>query len=144
MDKLGVDALVLFNRFYQPDINVEQLEVVRVSLSSSADLLLRLRWLAILHGKVRASLAATGGVHTAVDAVKAVMAGAHTVQVVAALLKRGPAYLRELQKGLADWLTEHEYESLGQMRGSMSLSHCDNPKAYERANYVKMLQTWKG
>jgi len=144
LDALGVDALVLFNRFYQPDIDIEELEVRRVNLSSPAELLLRLRWLAILSGRVRASLGATGGVHTAIDAVKAVMAGAHGVQMVAALLQRGPAYLAQVRDELARWLEEHDYESLEQMRGSMSLERCDDPRAYERANYVALLQSWHG
>jgi dihydroorotate dehydrogenase (fumarate) len=143
LDQLGVDAIVLFNRFYQPDIDVEQLEVLRVNLSSPAELLLRLRWLAILSGRVRASLGATGGVHSAVDAVKAVMAGAHGVQMVSALLQRGPAYLRQVRDDLAHWLEDHEYESLAQMQGSMNLLRCDNPKMYERANYMKILQSWE-
>jgi dihydroorotate dehydrogenase (fumarate) len=141
-DALGVDALVLFNRFYQPDIDVEQLEVLRVNLSSSTELSLRLRWLAILSGRLRCSLALTGGVHSAEDVVKAVMAGAHGVQMVAALLQRGPEYLRQVRDELALWLEEHEYQSLRQMQGSMSLLRCANPKAYERANYVAILQSW--
>jgi dihydroorotate dehydrogenase (fumarate) len=143
LDELGVDALVLFNRFYQPDIDVENLDVLRkVSLSDSGELCLRLRWLGVLSGKVRASLAATGGVHTAVDAVKAVMAGAHAAQMTSALLRHGPEYLRQVRVGLAQWLEEHEYESLAQMRGSMSLERCPDPRAYERANYMKILQSW--
>jgi dihydroorotate dehydrogenase (fumarate) len=143
LDELNVDALVLFNRFYQPDIDVESLDVLRtVSLSSPGELLLRLRWLAILSGKVRAALAVTGGVHTALDAVKAVMTGASAVQMVSALLQRGPDYLRQVRDGLARWLEEHEYESLAQMRGSMSLERCPDPRAYERANYMKILQSW--
>jgi len=143
LDRLGVDAILLFNRFYQPDIDVEQLEVLRVALSSPAELLLRLRWLAILSGRVRPSLGATGGVHSAVDAVKAVMAGAHGVQMVSALLQRGPAYLGQVRDDLARWLEVHEYESLAQMQGSMSLLRCDNPKMYERTNYMKILQSWE-
>jgi dihydroorotate dehydrogenase (fumarate) len=145
LDEIGVNALVLFNRFYQPEIDLEQLEVVRVvHLSTPAELLLRLRWLAILSGRVRASLAATGGVHTADDALKTVMAGAHAVQMVSALLAHGPGHLKTVRDEMARWLEYHEYESLRQMQGSMSLLRCDNPKAYERANYVKMLQSWSG
>jgi dihydroorotate dehydrogenase (fumarate) len=144
LDEVGADALVLFNRFYQPDIDAEQLEVARtVHLSTSEELLLRLRWLAILSGRVKASLAATGGVHTALDAVKAVMAGADAVQMVSALLRNGPGHLRAVREGLARWLEEHEYESLAQMRGSMSLLRCATPGAYERANYIKILQSWE-
>jgi dihydroorotate dehydrogenase (fumarate) len=143
LDRLGVNALVLFNRFYQPDIDVEQLEVLRVNPSSPSELLLRLRWVGILAGRVKASLALTGGVHSVVDVVKAVMAGANAVQIVSCLLQHKPAYLEELRVGLSRWLEEHEYESLAQMRGSMSLERCDDPKAYERANYVKILQSWQ-
>jgi dihydroorotate dehydrogenase (fumarate) len=145
LDKLGVNGLLLFNRFYQADLDVEVLEVRRVvHLSDSSELLLRLRWLALLFGRVRATLAATGGVHTAVDAVKAVMAGAAAVQMVSALLRRGPGYLKEVRDGLAQWLEEHEYDSLRQMHGSLSLLRVQDPRAYERANYVKILQTWEG
>jgi dihydroorotate dehydrogenase (fumarate) len=134
LDDLGADALVLFNRFYQPDIDVEQLDVLRVNLSSSSELLLRLRWLAILSGRIKASLSATGGVHTAIDAIKAVMVGAHSVQMVSALLEHGPMYLKEVRKNIERWMDEHEYPSLRQMQGSLSLLRCSNPKAYERAN----------
>jgi dihydroorotate dehydrogenase (fumarate) len=143
LDGLGVDALVLFNRFYQPDIDVENLDVLRtVNLSNPGELRLRLRWLGVLSGKVRAALAATGGVHSAVDAVKAVMAGAHATQMTSALLRHGPAHLQRVREDLGRWLEEHEYESLGQMRGSMSLERCPDPRAYERANYMKILQSW--
>jgi len=142
LDELGANAIVLFNRFFQPDIDVEQLDVLRINLSSSAELLLRLRWLAILSGRIRASLAATGGVHTAIDAIKAVMVGAHSVQMVSALLEHGPMHLKEVRKDMERWMDEHEYHSLRQMQGSMSLLRCPNPKAYERANYVRILQSW--
>ncbi len=142
LDEAGADALVLFNRFYQPDVDVEQQELLRVSLSSPAELLLRLRWIGVLSGQVRASLAATGGVHDAVDVIKAVMAGAHVTQMVSALLRQGPGYLRKVRDDLAHWLEEHEYESLRQMQGSMSLSRCPDPRAYQRANYVRLLQSW--
>jgi dihydroorotate dehydrogenase (fumarate) len=142
--KAGADGLVLFNRFYQPDINVEELEVERsLQLSTSSELPLRLRWLAILSGRVRPSLAITGGVHTPVDVIKAIMAGAHAVQLVSALLQRGPEYLRVLRGEMARFLEEHDYESLDQMRGSMDLLACPDPKAYERANYMHILQSWK-
>lgn len=143
LDQTGADGFVLFNRFYQPDINVEQLEVERtLHLSNSSELPLRLRWTAILAGRVRPSLAISGGVHTPLDVVKAVMAGAHAVQLVSALLQRGPEYLRVLKGELARFLEEHEYESLEQMRGSMGLTSCPDPKAYERANYMHILQSW--
>jgi len=142
LDGLGVDGIVLFNRFYQPDIDPEQLVLKRINLSSPAELPLRLRWLAALSGRVRASLGVTGGVHTALDAVKAIMAGAHGVQMVSALLSNGPGHLTRVRDNLAIWLAEHEYESIQQMCGSMSLSRCPNPHAYERANYIQMLQSW--
>jgi dihydroorotate dehydrogenase (fumarate) len=111
-------------------------------LSDSSELLLRLRWLAILSGRVNASLCATGGA-SAVDAIKAVMSGAHAVQVVAALLIHGPVHLAKLQREMSHWLEEREYESLEQAQGSMSLLRCPDPEAFERGNYMKILQTWK-
>jgi dihydroorotate dehydrogenase (fumarate) len=144
LDSLRVDGLVIFNRFYQPDIDIESLEAVpSLSLSDSSELLLRLRWLAVLAGRVRASLAVTGGVHTCIDAVKAVMAGAQAVQLVSALLQRGPEYLKTLREQIGTWLEEHEYDSLAQMQGSMSLQRCPDPSAFERANYMRVLQSWR-
>jgi dihydroorotate dehydrogenase (fumarate) len=144
LDGLGADGLVLFNRFYQPDIDPEALEAVpRLNLSTSDDLLLRVRALATLSGRVKASLAATGGVHTSLDALKAVMAGAHAVQMVAALLQHGPQHLRVVREELARWLQDHEYASLRQAQGSMSLEHCPDPEAFERGNYMRVLQTWR-
>jgi dihydroorotate dehydrogenase (fumarate) len=142
LDEAGADALVLFNRFYQPDIDVEQQELLRVNLSSPTELLLRVRWIGALSGRVKAALAATGGIHTATDAVKAVMAGAHVTQMVSALLLHGPGRLREVRRDLGHWLEEHEFESLRQMQGSMSLLRCSNPGAYQRANYIRLLQSW--
>lgn len=144
LDEIGVNGLVLFNRFYQPDIDIEQLDVLpRLKLSDSSELLLRLRWLAILSGRVRASLGASGGVHSAADAIKAIMVGAHAVQIVSALLHHGPGYLAMLRRDLEQWMTEREYESVAQMRGSMSLGRCPDPAAFERGNYVRLLQTWR-
>jgi dihydroorotate dehydrogenase (fumarate) len=144
LDAIGINALVLFNRFYQPDIDIENLEVQRVvHLSTPAELLLRLRWLAILSGRLKASLAATGGIHGAGDAIKALMAGAHAVQMVSALLARGPGHLGEILLALTQWLEEHEYDSLRELQGSMNLLRCDNPRAYERANYIRILQSWQ-
>jgi dihydroorotate dehydrogenase (fumarate) len=144
LDRAGADGLVLFNRFYQPDIDVEELEVQhRLHLSDSIEVLLRLRWLAILSGRIGASLAVTGGVHTALDAVKAVMCGAHGVQMVSALLERGPEHLGAVRAKMAEWLEEHEYESLAQMQGSMGLLRCPEPRAYERTNYMELLQSWR-
>ena len=144
LDEYGADGLVLFNRFYQPDLDIEALEVApTLRLSDPSELLLRLRWLAILSGRIRPSLAITGGVHSAVDAIKAVMAGADAVQVVSALLKNGPDRLRTLRQDLALWLEEHEYDSLAQMKGSLSLLRCPDPAAHERANYMTILQSWR-
>jgi len=144
LDREGVDGLVLFNRFYQPDIDVEALEAApRLELSTPSELRLRLRWLANLSGRIRPSLAASGGVHSAVDALKAIMAGAHAVQVVSALLQHGPERLGVLVKDLERWLEEHEYDSLTQAQGSMNLLRCPDPAAFERGNYQKILQSWK-
>jgi dihydroorotate dehydrogenase (fumarate) len=144
LDEAGVDGLVLFNRFYQPDIDVEELEVVpSLQLSDSSELLLRLRWLAILSGHVKGSLACSGGVHSPLDAIKAVMAGAHAVQLVSALLKREPAYLQTVRTGMERWMEEHEYASLAQMHASMSHQKSPNPQALERANYMRILQGWR-
>jgi dihydroorotate dehydrogenase (fumarate) len=142
IDAAGADALVLFNRFYQPDISPEELELNRtLSLSDARELPLRLRWLGALSGQVQASLAVSGGVHTARDAIKAVMAGAHAVQVVSALIRNGPEYLKVLSQGMVDWMREFEWESLEAMRGNMSLGRCPDPAVYERANYMIMLQS---
>ncbi len=140
----GARGLVLFNRFYQPDIDVEELEVVpNLTLSTSDELRLRLRWLAVLCGRVDASLAATGGVHTAVDVIKAVMAGADVTQMVSALLLGGPDVIRTTLAGVRSFLEEHEYESLAQMKGSMSLRTVPDPAAVVRANYTRVLESWR-
>jgi dihydroorotate dehydrogenase (fumarate) len=145
LDALGADGLVLFNRFYQPDIDPETLDVVpALQLSDPAELRLRLRWLAVLHGRVRPSLAASGGVHTGLDAIKAVLAGAHAVQMVSALLRHGPERLTLVRDSLERWLEEHEYDSLAQAQGSLSLLRCPDPTAFERANYLRVLQSWRG
>jgi dihydroorotate dehydrogenase (fumarate) len=142
LDVVGADGLVLFNRFYQPDIDIEALEVAPVlQLSDSMELPLRLRWLAILSGHVRASLAVSGGVHTSADAIKSVMAGAHAVQLVSALIAQGPRHIRTLVQELTEWMEKHEYVSLEQMQASMSLQRCPDPAAFERANYMKVLQS---
>jgi dihydroorotate dehydrogenase (fumarate) len=144
MDQTGVDGIVVFNRFYQPDIDVEALEAVpSLHLSDSSELLLRIRWLAILYGQVKASLAVSGGVHTGLDAVKSVMAGASAVQMVSCLLQDGPQQLRTVLEGMKRWMEEHEYESLAQMRGSMSLQKSPDPGAFERGNYMKILRSWQ-
>ncbi len=144
LEKAGADGLVIFNRFYQPDIDVENLEVLpRLYLSSPNELLLRLRWLAVLSAQVQGSLAVTGGVHNAIDAIKAVMAGAHAVQMVSVLLRRGPETLARVRGEMDRWLEEHGYDSLGQMQGSMGYGRSGNPAALERANYMRILQSWR-
>ncbi|NWJ40835.1 MAG: dihydroorotate dehydrogenase-like protein [Geothrix sp.] len=144
LEGAGADGLVLFNRFFQPDINVEELVAEpSLQLSGPSDLLLRLRWLAVLHGHIKGSLAVTGGVHDGIGALKAVMAGADAVQMVSALLIHGPDRLAQSRATLAEWLEEHEYESLAQARGSMSLVKSPNPQAFTRANYMRILNGWK-
>ena len=144
LDSLGAAGLVMFNRFYQPDIDIEELEAThRLDLSNSTELRLRLRWAAILHGHLKADIAVSGGVHTVEDIIKAIMCGANIVQVVSCLLKYGPSHIGSLINGLRHWLEDHEYESVDQMRGSMSLGHCPDPSVFERANYLRVLQLWK-
>lgn len=144
LDDAGVDGLVLFNRFYQPDINIEELELERtLHLSTSDELLPRLRWLAILKDRVDCSLALTGGLHWPVDALKAVMCGADICQVVSAVLVNGPKYIGKLIEATSQWLEEHEYESLEQARGSMSVERNASHEAYERANYLHLLRSWE-
>ena len=143
LEEAGANGFVLFNRFYQSDVDVENLEVVpTLRLSSPSELLLRLRWTAILSNEVEGSIAVSGGVHGAVDAVKALMVGAHAVQVVSAILRRGAPVLARLRAELAHWLEEHEYESLEHLQGSMSYGRGANAKAFERVNYMRVLQSW--
>ncbi len=143
LEAAGAEGLVLFNRFYQPDIDVEELEVKRtLHLSDSSELPLRLRWLAILSSQRQLALTCSGGVHQPLDAVRALMAGADGVQLVSALLKHGAAHLKVVVDGVHRWMLEHGYESVDQLRGSMSLTSCPDPSAYERANYMLMLQSW--
>jgi dihydroorotate dehydrogenase (fumarate) len=144
LDAAGADGLVLFNRFYQPDIDPDALEAThRLALSTPSELPLRLRWLAILSGHVKASLAVTGGVHGAVDAVKALMSGAHAVQLVSSLLRAGPEHLKRIREDTVAWMREHEYESIDAMRGCMNFEACPDPAVYERANYMLVLQGWR-
>jgi len=144
LERAGAAGVVLFNRFYQPDFNIEELEVLpQLKLSDPNELLLRLRWLAIVSPHVRGSLSATGGAHTAEDVVKAILAGAHTVQLVSVLLKHGPRYLSTLVDGLRIWMSERGYESVEEFRGAMNLRRCPDPAAFERANYQRILQSWR-
>ncbi len=144
LDNAGADGLVLFNRFYQPDIDLEVLEVTpNVILSTPHALRLPLRWVAILHGKVKASIAATSGIHTTQDVLKMLMAGADVTMMCSALLKHGAGRIGEVLTELTRWMEEHEYESVHQMKGSMSQKSVADPAAFERANYMKALNSYK-
>jgi dihydroorotate dehydrogenase (fumarate) len=144
LDSRGAAGLVMFNRFYQPDINIEELEAShKLDLSTPTELRQRLRWIAIIKGHIKADISLSGGVHSHEDIIKGIMVGATTVQVVSALLKHGPGYLAEMLQKFERWMEEHEYESVTQMRGSMALSNCPDPSVYERANYLKIIQLWK-
>jgi dihydroorotate dehydrogenase (fumarate) len=143
LDLAGADGLVLFNRFYQPDFDLDALEVVpNLTLSNPAELRLRLRWVAILYGHVKTDLAVTGGVHAVEDVLKAMMAGASCAMTLSALLRHGVEHIRRVNDGLRRWMEEHEYLSIAQMRGSMSQQHVAEPAAFERANYLKVLRSY--
>ena len=143
LDEAGADALVLFNRFYQPEFDLESLEVVpSLTLSNSQELLLRLHWVALLCGRVRSSLAVTGGVHNAGDVLKAVMAGAHVTMMTSALLRYGIEHAELVLADLRKWMEEHEYDSIRQMRGSMSYQSTSRPDVFERVNYMKVLSSY--
>lgn len=143
LDRAGADGLVLFNRFYQPDIDLDQLAVLpHLELSDSSELLLRLRWLAILHGRVRPSLAATGGVTTPTDGIKAILAGAHAVQMVSAILRHGPPYFTLMRDGLVRWMESREFKRIDDIRGRLSLRESPDPSAFERGNYLRTLTSW--
>jgi dihydroorotate dehydrogenase (fumarate) len=144
VDRLGVDGLVLFNRFYQPDINPERQEAtLQLALSDPSELLLRLRWVAILAGRVNASLAVTGGVHSAIDVVKAIMAGADCVQLVSTLLEHGPERLALIRRDFERWADAHACWSVGELRGLVSHERSSNPATFERGNYIRLLQSWR-
>jgi dihydroorotate dehydrogenase (fumarate) len=141
----GAAGLVLFNRFVQPDILLDELEVApRLVLSTSDELRLALRWIAILRGRVRASLAATGGAHTPDDVLKLLLAGADCVMVASSLLRHGPAHASKLVSSVEKWMTEREYTSVEQMKGSLSQQACPDPAAFERTNYMKALTSYTG
>jgi len=136
----GANGLVLFNRFYQPDLDIEAVEVLpALELSSSVELRLPLRWIAILHRRHRVSLAASTGVHTAEDVVKVLLAGADVAMMTSALLGNGPDHLRPLEVQVRDWMDGHGFETVGQLRGRLSQRSVPNPAAFERANYIKTL-----
>jgi len=141
--KAGARGLVLFNRFLQPDILLDELEVApHLVLSTSDELRLALRWIAILRGRVEASLAATGGAHTPEDVLKLLLAGADCVMLASSLLMRGPNHVGALVKGIEAWMSEREYTSVAQMKGSLSQQSCPDPDAFERANYMKALKSY--
>ncbi len=143
-DQAGADALVLFNRFYQPDFDLDKLEVVtNLTLSTANEIRVPLLWIAVLYGRIEASLAATRGVTSAVEVVKYIMAGADAVMTTSALLKRGIEYLTVLQDDLKAWMEQRGYDSVAQMKGSMSHKHCADPSAFERANYIKVLESYQ-
>ncbi len=143
LDHSGANGLVLFNRFYQPDFDLENLEVIpNLALSNSSELLMRLHWVAVLYGQIKADMAITGGVHTAEDVVKSMMAGAKVAMMTSALLRHGINYLAEVKTKLVEWLDEHEYESITEMQGSMSRRAVADPEAFERANYMRVLSSY--
>jgi dihydroorotate dehydrogenase (fumarate) len=142
-DEAGADGLVLFNRFYQPDIDLESLEVVpNLVLSTSESMRLPLRWVAILYGKIKANMAATSGVHTSEDVLKMVMAGADVTMLCAVLFQHGIGKITGILEGIERWMEDHEYESIEQMKGSMSHKSVPEPAAFERANYMRVLKSY--
>ncbi len=140
----GANGLVLFNRFYQPDLDIEDLSVEpKIFLSTSSELLLRIRWMAVLSGKVPCSLALSGGVHKVHDAIKGIMAGADVLQIVSLILRHGPRALESLIKDFCAWMKDHDYNDISEMRGCLSHRNSPDPAAFERANYLRVLQLWK-
>jgi dihydroorotate dehydrogenase (fumarate) len=143
LDVVGADGLVLFNRFYLPDFDLESLEVApRLTLSSPYELLLRLHWVAILYGHVKADLAVTGGVHGSAQVLKSMMAGARVAMMTSAILQNGIEHFARVRADLLDWMEAHEYASIAQMQGSMSYRSVAEPAAFERANYMKVLSSY--
>ena len=144
LDQAGADALVLFNRFYQPDIDLEALEIrPHVLLSTPQALRLPLTWIGILYGRIRANMAATSGIHQATDVLKMLMVGADVAMLCSVLLQRGIEHIRLIERGMREWMVEHEYKSVQQMKGSMSKQNCADPAAFGRALYISMLQSYR-
>jgi dihydroorotate dehydrogenase (fumarate) len=142
--EVGANGLVLFNRFYQPDIDIENLEVrPHVILSNPQAMRLPLRWIAMLYGRVPVDFAATGGISNAIDVIKMLMVGAKVTQLVSVLLRHGVGEIQKIEQGLIHWLDQNEYESVRQMQGSMSQMNCSNPSAFERAQYMKAIQNYQ-
>lgn len=144
LEETGADGLVLFNRFYQPDIDIEELEVrPNIILSTPQAMRLPMRWIAILYGRIRPELAATGGIHKGQEAIKMLMAGAKITQICSVLMRHGIAHIRDIENEMKHWMIEHEYESVQQMIGSMSQINCPDESAFERAQYMRAVQTYK-
>ena len=143
LDVVGADGLVLFNRFYLPDFDLERLDVApRLTLSSPHEVLVRLHWVAILYGHIKADLAVTGGVHGSAQVLKSMMAGARVAMMTSALLQHGISYLARVRADLVEWMEAHEYASIAEMQGSMSYRSVAEPAAFERANYMKVLSSY--
>ncbi len=143
LDQEGADALILFNRFYQPDIDLENLEIApSILLSNRNDMRLPLRWIAILYGRIKANLAATSGIHQAEDVLKMLMVGADVAMLCSTLLRKGIGHVSTILTGMEQWMQVHEYQSVQQMKGSMSQKMCTNPEMFERANYMKVLKSF--
>jgi dihydroorotate dehydrogenase (fumarate) len=144
LDDTGINGLVLFNRFYQPDIDLETLEVrPSVNLSTPQSLRLPMRWIAILYGRIKANLAATSGIHEASDVIKMLMVGADTTMLCSVLLQKGIGHIRKIETELCEWMEEHDYQDLHQLHGSMSQKLCSDPAAFERAQYMKAIISYK-
>lgn len=144
LEDSGADGVVLFNRFYQPDLDIENLEVTpNLILSDSKELRLRIRWIAILYGRVNCDLAVTGGIHTGEDAVKAVMSGAKVAMTTSSLLKNGIPHAKKIVEGMENWMERHNYNSVSEIRGVLSQKSVAQPAAFERANYMKVLHSYK-
>jgi dihydroorotate dehydrogenase (fumarate) len=144
LDQAGVDGLVLFNRFYQPDVSLAEMEVrANINLSTPQDLRLPLRWLAILYGRIKADLAATSGIHSAPDVLKMLMVGADVTMLCSVLFNKGFKVIREIETEMCEWLSEHDYQSVRQLQGSMSQKNCADPAAFERAQYMRAIMSYK-
>ena len=141
----GADGLVLFNRFFQPDIDLETLQTEpKLQLSSPSELLVPLRWIALLHGRVNASLAATGGIHDAAGLLKALLAGADVGMIASTLYQKGVGQVGSILAGLREWMEQNDYDSVEQLKGSMSRENCPDPSAFQRGNYMKTLTSYVG
>jgi dihydroorotate dehydrogenase (fumarate) len=143
LDAAGANGLVLFNRFYQPDVNLETLEInPNILLSTPMAMRVPLRWVAILHGRIKASIAATSGVHRASDALKMLMAGADVTMLCSVIIRHGIKQIIDIEKDMSGWLEEHEYESIAQLKGSLSQKNCEDPSAFERAQYMRAISSY--